>query len=122
MMLPRRLLTIAIVPFLGSLGACMGEGHGGGDGPAAPTALGAESLTGGAHLTWSDNSDDETQFMVMRMEDGVDADYEIVATVPFDTEQYHDAPRTSGATYLAMVMAMNDDGESESNEVTCNAP
>ena len=60
--------------------------------------------------------------MVMRMVDGVDTEYEIISTVPFDTEQYHDAPLTSGTTYMYMVMAMNDAGESDSNEVTFDAP
>jgi len=45
-----------------------------------------------------------------------------MATLEFDTTQYHDAPLTSGATYRYMIMAMNDAGESESNEVTFNAP
>ena len=106
-----------------ALVACGGGDHGGGDGaPAAPTGLTAEPSAGGAHLTWTDNSDNETEFMVMRMEDGVDADYEVVATVEFNATQYHDAPLTSGSTYMYQIMAMNDDGESLSNEVTFNAP
>jgi hypothetical protein len=32
--------------------------------------LTAEPLGGGAHLAWVDNSDDEDEFMVMRMEEG----------------------------------------------------
>lgn len=104
------------------LAACSGGDDGAGGPPAAPSGLAAEPLTGGAHLTWTDNADNETEFMVMRMEDGVDTEYQVVATVPFDTEQYHDAPLTSGTTYVYMVMAMNDDGEAESNEVTFDAP
>jgi len=42
--------------------------------------------------------------------------------LPFNTQQYHDAPLTSGMTYVYMVMAMNDAGESDSNEVTFAAP
>jgi hypothetical protein len=89
--------------------------------PAAPTGLMGEPLSGGAHLTWTDNSDDETEFMVQRKLEG-DAAYTTVATVPFDTTQYHDAPLESGVTYMYMVMAMNDAGESESAEVTFAAP
>ena len=103
--------------------ACGGGGHGGGDGaPAAPTGLTAQSSAGGAHLTWTDNSDNETEFMVMRMEVGVDTGYEVAATVEFNTTQYHDAPLTSGSTYMYQIMAMNNDGESLSNEVTFAAP
>lgn len=94
--------------------------------PAAPTALTAEVLTGGAHLTWKDNSTDETQFMVMRMEVGGAGGagaYAAVATPTFNTTQYHDAPLTAGKTYMFMVMAMNDAGESDpSNEVMIAMP
>ncbi len=115
-----RLFTVAVL----ALGACSDDaGHeGGGEGvPAVPTGLGAEELDGGAHLTWTDNSDDETQFMVMRMADG--GEYETIASPPFDTSQYHDAGLESGTTYTYMVMAMNDAGASEgSNEVEFTAP
>jgi fibronectin type III domain protein len=108
-------LSIAFSTF-----ACSDE-HGGGNGPAAPSGLAAEALGDGAHLTWTDNSDDETGFMVMRMEHP-DGDYEELGTVPFDTTQYHDEPLTSGTTYMYMVMAINDGGESDSNEVLFTAP
>ena len=91
--------------------------------PAAPSGLAAELLEGGAHLTWVDNSDDETQFMIMRKVEGAVADYALVASPPFDTTQYHDAPLDPGTTYMYMVIAMNDAGESEpSNEVTIAIP
>ena len=90
--------------------------------PAAPTMLTAEVLSGGAHLTWKDNSDNETQFMIMRKEAG-GADFTTVATPTFNTTTYHDAPLTSGKTYVYMVMAMNDAGESPgSNEVMVAIP
>ena len=107
------------VAFALVLAACGGDDA---SAPVAPSALSAAPLTGGAHLTWSDNSDNETEFMVMRMQAGVDAELEVLTTVPFDTEQYHDAPLTSGVSYTYMIMAMNDAGESTSNEVTFNAP
>lgn len=90
--------------------------------PTAPSGLTAAAVSGGAHLTWTDNSDNETEFMVMRMQDSVDTEMQIIATVPFDTSQYHNAPLTSGQTYVFMVMAMNHAGESESNEVMFSAP
>lgn len=90
--------------------------------PVAPSGLSAAALTGGAHLTWSDNSDNETEFMVMRMKAGTDIELLPLTTVPFDTEQYHDAPLTSGGSYTYAIMAMNDAGEAMSNEVTFVAP
>lgn len=90
--------------------------------PAAPSMLTAELLTGGAHLTWKDNSDNETQFMIQRMEMGGTADYTTVASPPFNTTQYHDTP-PGGKTYMYMVMAMNDTGMSDpSNEVMIAIP
>lgn len=90
--------------------------------PAAPTNLTGSVLSGGAHLTWTDNSDNETQFMIMRKEVG-GADFTTVATPTFNTTTYHDAPLTSGKTYVYMVMAMNDAGESPgSNEVMVAIP
>lgn len=91
--------------------------------PAAPTMLTAEVLSGGAHLTWKDNSDNETQFMIMRMEAGGSGDYAQIASPPFNTTAYHDAPLTSGKTYMYMVMAMNDAGQSQpSNEAMIAIP
>ena len=90
--------------------------------PVAPSTLTATALSGGAHLTWKDNSDNETEFMVMRMQVGTDADYKTLTSVPFNTTAYHDAQLTSGKAYMYKVMAMNDAGESYSNEITFNAP
>ena len=83
-----------------------------------------EELQGGAHVTWTDNSDNETQFMVMRMNVTDGGDYEAIASPPFDTTQYHDANELeSGKVYMYMVHAMNDAGMSEgSNEVEWTAP
>lgn len=102
------------------LSACSGDD--GGAAPAAPSSLAAALLSGGAHLTWKDNSNNETQFMIMRKEMGGTADYTTVASTPFNTTMYHDAPLTSGKTYLYMVMAHNDAGESESGSVSIAIP
>lgn len=94
-----------------------------GEGPAAPTMLTSEVLTGGAHLTWKDNASNETQFMVQRMEVGGSGGYTTVASPTFNTTQYHDAPLVSGKTYTYMVMAMNDTGQSApSNETMITMP
>jgi hypothetical protein len=92
-----------------------------GGAPAAPTLVSVNVLAGGAHAVWSDNSDNETEFMVMRREGGSGA-FAMIASVPFDTEQYHDTSVASGRTYTYMVMAVNDDGETESNELEFTAP
>ena len=94
-----------------------------GEGPAAPTMLTSEVLTGGAHLTWKDNATNETQFMVQRMEVGGSGSYTTVASPTFNTTQYHDALLTAGKTYVYAVMAMNNSGESDmSNEVMLAIP
>lgn len=90
--------------------------------PAPPEMLEAAVLGDGAHLTWVDASDDETEFMIMRMDVTAGGDYETVAAVPFDTTSYHDAPLTPGTTYMFMVMAANDVGASDSNEVEVLMP
>lgn len=66
-----RFLLVSIAITL--LSACGGDVTGA-SAPAAPTVLAAAPLAGGAHLTWADNSDNETEFMVMRMQEGVDAE------------------------------------------------
>jgi len=90
--------------------------------PAAPSNLTAEPLLGGAHLTWKDNSDNETQFMILRKEMTGGADFTAIAVIPFNTSVYHDAPLSSGKTYLYRVMAHGDAGSSESNEATVTMP
>lgn len=91
---------------------------------AAPTALKVEALEGGAHLTWKDNSNNESEFMIERMVGT--ADWSTLASVPFDTTQYHDASIAPGTTYMYRVMAMPKSGtHSEgaySGEVTFVAP
>jgi hypothetical protein len=103
--------------------ACGGDDGGGGAIPAAPTNLTGSVLSGGAHLTWMDNSDNETEFMIMRKEMGSTAGYATIAMPTFNTTTYHDAPLTSGKTYMYMVHAVNDAGESQpSNEVMVAIP
>lgn len=120
-MSPTRVLASSFLTTL-LLAGCSDSGDTGGGAPAAPSGLAASPLGGGAHVTWDDNASNETEYMVMRMEEGVDTEYEVIATLPFDSEAYHDAPLTSGSTYMYMVMAMNDEGEAESSEITFDAP
>ena len=90
--------------------------------PAAPTGLAAAALSGGAHLTWTDNSSNEDEFMIMRMQVGTDTEMKHLTSVTFNMTQYHDAGLTSGKQYMYMVVAMNAGGEGESNTVTFSAP
>ncbi|MEY4581372.1 MAG: hypothetical protein RL701_6075 [Pseudomonadota bacterium] len=91
----------------------------------APTDLKVAALEGGAHLTWKDNSDNESGFMIERMSGS--SEWATIGNVPFDTTQYHDPSLTAGAAYTYRVMAMPKSGGHEtgsgaySNEVTCTA-
>jgi hypothetical protein len=91
---------------------------------AAPTGLKVEFLGGGAHITWKDNSDDESEFMIERRAER--AKWSTVATVPFDTTQYHDAEISPSTTYTYRVLAMPKSGDHSagaySGEVTFVAP
>lgn len=93
--------------------------------PNPPSDLKVMELTGGAHVTWKDNSDNEAQFMVERKV-GTGA-FAILATLPFNSTQFHDAPIMTGVTYVYRVMAMGKDGGHEgkneySNEVAFTLP
>lgn len=98
------------------VGACSSD-HGGGEGsPAAPGSVSVVRLGGGGHVTWTDASENEDGFTIQRKE-GTGA-YVELATVEFNTTQYHDEPLTVGTTYTYMVMSVNAAGEGHSNEVT----
>jgi hypothetical protein len=103
------------IPFL-LLSACDADDGGeAGDPPAAPAQLSVSPVDGGAHLTWQDASDDEDEFMIERK--GETGAFTAVDSVPFDTTSYHDASVTPG-TWIYRVGAMNDAGESWSDEVS----
>ena len=113
-MMPIRLRLVAL-----SIAVCACASDDGAA-PAAPTNLMVSPLGAGAHLTWKDNSSDESEFIIMR-KSGSEAMTEL-ARVPFNGTTYHDEPITSGATYVYMIVATSDGGESESNEATFVAP
>jgi len=97
-------------------------GAGGDAAPAAPSNLTVVPREGAAHVTWTDNSDDEDHFMVKRKPQG-GAMYEVVATVPTDKTVYHDAAVTSGTTYTYQIVAMNAAGDASlSTEVDFAVP
>lgn len=113
-MMPTRLRLVALSI---ALAACTSDD---GVAPAAPTNLAVSPLGAGAHLTWKDNSSDESEFVIMRKA-GTDAMAEL-ARVPFNGTAFHDEPITPGTTYVYMIVATNENGESESNEATFVAP
>jgi hypothetical protein len=106
---------LAVAGLLAASGC--GEHHGDADAPpSAPTNLAVTLQAGGAHLTWTDTSDNEDHFMIMRKESG--GVFDDIDTVTFNTAQYHDGTVTAGTTYVFMVVAMNAKGVGNSNEVT----
>jgi hypothetical protein len=108
--------SIAILVLVVAACGDHGDGHTGADtAPAAPTNLAVSSVSGGAHLTWTDNADNEDHYMVMRMPLG--GTYDDIDTLAFNSTQYHDSGVTAGMTYVYKVVAMNAKGESSSNEV-----
>jgi hypothetical protein len=116
---PKTSLFLALLPLVMAASCGMDMSM-----PTPPTDLKVEEMSGGAHLTWKDNSDNESSFMIERMM-GTSA-YAEIATVPFDTTAYHD-PNLAAGTYMYRVMAMPKDGAhgtstKYSNEVTITLP
>ena len=102
-------------------GGSAGSGGSGGAKPAAPSMLTAMPLSGGAHLTWKDNSSDEEMFMIMRKEGS--GNFATLTMIPFDMTQYHDATTMTGKTYTFMVHAMRGSALSDpSNEAMVTIP
>jgi hypothetical protein len=101
----------------------MGTAGGGGmAAPAAPTLVSVEPLGAGLHVTWMDNSDDEDNFVLER-HDATGTTFSVLATLPFDSNQYHDeGGLTSGTMYTYRVGALNAAGTSYSAELTAAAP
>jgi hypothetical protein len=96
------------------LAACSSDG---GSPPAPPSNLAVSNVAGGGHLTWTDASNNEDQFVIMRRTSTATA-FDDIDTVPFDTAQYHDSSVVAGTTYVYTIAAINADGEATSNEVT----
>lgn len=112
--MPRALLSILLC-----VCACDSSDDDAVEPPAAPAQLTVASVDGGAHVTWQDASDDEDEFVIERKGDTVE--FTAVDSVPFDTTSFHDATVGTG-TWVYRVGAMNDAGESWSNEVSVTIP
>ena len=115
----RSATVLSVAVMLGTAGCGMDMGAEGS--PEAPTGLTATLLSGGAHLMWTDNADNEEGFLIMRKEVG--GTLSNIAMPTFNANAYHDATTVAGKTYLFHIMAMNEKGESApSNEVTIAIP
>jgi hypothetical protein len=118
-MMLKNVVWIAAVLALVSASACGSGDSGSSDAVAAPSDLMAVPRDGGSHLTWKDNSGNETEFMIERKSGS--GNWETIGTVPFNTTQYHDANVMSDTEYMYRVMAMSKQGTHgpASNEAHC---
>jgi FtsP/CotA-like multicopper oxidase with cupredoxin domain len=85
--------------------------------PAAPTALTADATVPGVvGLSWTDNSINETSFVVQRADSSLGPWFTLSAAVAFapgkdTTVTYDDTTVASGATYVYRVLARNTVGD-----------
>ena len=104
-----RRLALFILVAATAVGCGGDDDQGGTSAPAAPTELSVSTVSGGAHLTWKDNADDEESYVVERMAHPTGS-WIVIATLPANSTQHHDAQGiTSGAEYMYRVMAMAED-------------
>ena len=91
---------------------------GGGGVPAAPSNLTATPISmSQINLAWSDNSSDETNFVIER-KTGTGA-YSVIATLPANTTSYPNTGLAKATTYTYHVKATNANGSSAfSNEAS----
>ena len=79
--------------------------------PKSPTRLAGTVETDGIMLSWTDNSDNETSFVVKRKSELTD-DFAEFASVGTDVVAFKDTAVTEGKTYWYRVGARNDAGDS----------
>lgn len=120
----RSRILLGAVLAVGLVYAGCGEqsgGNGGGGTLAAPSNLTGTPLGAGVHLTWADNSSEESFEIERSSSTGTFAK---IASVTFDTTQHHDqSGLTGGATYTYRVRAAGGGSfSSYSNSVTAVAP
>jgi hypothetical protein len=73
-------------------------------------------------LTWTDNSNQETQYLIER-KTGLQGTYLQIASLSADITQYDDAQITDGATYVYRIRAGRENKRSDySNEVSIDVP
>ncbi|MBX7221189.1 MAG: hypothetical protein K1Y36_14670 [Blastocatellia bacterium] len=91
--------------------------------PAAPTNLAlAPASTVQLDLSWKDNSDNETGFVIER-KIGATGAYAVIATVNADVARFGDSGLTAGVPYFYRVKATNTVGDSDyTNEANGTPP
>jgi hypothetical protein len=91
--------------------------------PAAPSGLGANAINPATiFLTWTDQSDDETAFVIERSPYGLN-DFSSVATLPADTVTWSDTGLPPGSAFSYRVRASNAYGTSAaSNTASATTP
>lgn len=87
------------------------SGASGDSAPAAPSNVVVSVMGGGLHVTWMDNSSNETEFVVERKRAG--GVFGEVARTTSNTAQYHDEGVTPGVVFTYRVAASNAKGLSE---------
>ena len=95
--------------------------------PTGPTRLISANAANGNKLTWQDNSNDETAFVIKR-KSSIDAAYAELATAGANVVTFTDTAVTQDATYWYRVGARNASGDSlysnavrhKTNTVTSN--
>jgi regulation of enolase protein 1 (concanavalin A-like superfamily) len=89
--------------------------------PAAPSGLTAQVSTGGVTLNWTDNSTDETGFVIER-QTGTGT-FAVLTTVGSNVKSFVDTTVGAGTTYGYRVKAVNGTAESGySNTATVTTP
>jgi len=91
--------------------------------PSSPTNLSGTIIScNQIDLTWQDNSDDETNFIVERKKEG-DCCFSVKATLPSNTTIYSDTTVSPNTKYYYKVKAKNSYGDSGySNEISRTTP
>ena len=97
------------------------------DTPTGPTRLTSANAANGNKLTWQDNSNDETAFVIKR-KSSIDGTYAELATAGANVVTFTDTAVTQDATYWYRVGARNASGDSlysnavrhKTNTVTSN--
>jgi hypothetical protein len=95
---------------------CGGGGGGDPQPPAAPTGLTASAFSSSQiNLAWTDNSSNETNFVVERCSGQGCSDFADLATLAANTTSYANTGLPSNTAYTYRVRARNADGSSNSN-------
>lgn len=88
--------------------------------PNAPSGLAATSQTySHVHLTWNDNSSDETSFVIERSTTGIGGSYTVLATLAAGTTAYDDVGLSGSTEYCYRVHASNGIGSSSDDGPVC---